>query len=121
MNTGFWKLRLVRRPYHDPASPLLTGFSARIEHDGTAWYFPLGENDSGRAAKRAREIYLAVLREGWAATCKAFPRELTVAMHWAANPVAWTYATLYTKIEPPLDPPASRESGKHWKGRVRVA
>ncbi|MCI0747730.1 MAG: response regulator, partial [Verrucomicrobia subdivision 3 bacterium] len=90
----------MRRPYHDPASPLLSrGFSVRIEHDGAACYFPLGENDSRPAAKRARDIYLSVLRAGWKATCKIFPRELTVAMHWAGNPVAWTYATLYTRAD----------------------
>jgi DNA-binding NarL/FixJ family response regulator len=117
---SFWKQRLVRRPYHDPAAPLsANGFSARIEHKGAAWYFPLSSGDSGRAAQRAAEIYATVVRKGWEMACSRFSRELTVAIHWAANPLVWTYATLHTQIEPTQPQPGGtrKDSSEH----VRLA
>jgi DNA-binding NarL/FixJ family response regulator len=97
---SFWKQRLVRRPYHDPAAPLAAnGFSVRIEHQGAAWYFPLHSDDSARAAQRAAEIYVTVVRAGWETACTRFSRELTVAVHWAANPLVWTYTTLHTQVK----------------------
>jgi DNA-binding NarL/FixJ family response regulator len=101
-NAAFWKQRLVRRPHHDPTAPVPAGgFSVRIVHEGAAWYFPLGSDDERHAAERAGQIHLAVLKKGWAAACSAFSRELAVAVHWAANPLVWTYATLHTQITSP--------------------
>lgn len=100
---NFWKQRLVRRPYHHPAKTLsANGFSVRIEHKGAAWYFPLRSANPARAAQRAAEIYATVVRKGWDTACGRFSRELTVALHWAANPLVWTYATLHTQVEPTL-------------------
>lgn len=101
-DAAFWKQRLVRRPHHDPTAPVLaSGFSVRIAHEGAAWYFPLGSSDERHAAERARRIHLTVLNQGWAAACSAFSRELAVAVHWAANPLVWTYATLHTQVTSP--------------------
>lgn len=98
----FWKQRLVRRPHHDPTAPVpANGFSVRIVHEGAAWYFPLGSDDERHAAERARRIHLTVFHQGWAAACSAFSRELAVAVHWAANPLVWTYATLHTQVTSP--------------------
>ena len=101
-NAAFWKQRLVRRPHHDPTAPVpANGFSVRIVHEGAAWYFPLGSDDERHAAERARRIHSTVLHQGWAAACSTFSRELAVAVHWAANPLVWTYATLHTQVTSP--------------------
>src|SRR5258706_16152978 len=101
-SASFWKQRLVRRPHHGPATPFAppNGFSVRIAHEGVAWYFPLSSDDERIAAVRARQIHLTVLRQGWAAACASFSRELAVAVHWSANPLAWTYATIHTQTLP---------------------
>jgi len=116
---SFWKQRLVRRPYHDPAAPLsANGFSVRIEHSGAAWYFPLNSGDSARAAQRAAEIYSTVVRKGWETACSSFSRELTIAVHWAANPLVWTYTTLHTQVEPA---PSKRGASPMDSSNRRVA
>jgi DNA-binding NarL/FixJ family response regulator len=93
---------LLRRPPTPTGPALHSGPSTRIEHAGTSYYFPLGTPDPEEAAAKAREIYLAVVREGWAAVEQRYPRELTVGMHWAENPLAWTYASIHTLVEGPF-------------------
>jgi len=98
-NPAFWQQRLVRRPHRDPAAPFSAeGFSVRIAYEGAAGYFPLGSDDEDVAANEARIINLTLLREGWAGACSAFSREVAVAVHWAANPLVWTYATMHTQV-----------------------
>jgi DNA-binding NarL/FixJ family response regulator len=103
---------LLRRGHSSAANLTPAGeFSARIEHAGVSHYFPLGTLSEDFAAARAREIYLAVVRDGWELANQRFHRELTVALHWADNPIAWTYATFHTAIHiGPLSPP-------HFPGR----
>jgi DNA-binding NarL/FixJ family response regulator len=96
---AFWMQRLVRRPHRDPAAPFSAeGFSVRIAHEGAAGYFPLGSDVEDVAANQARLINLTLLRRGWAGACSDFSREVTVAVHWAANPLVWTYATMHTQV-----------------------
>jgi len=93
----YWKQRVVVRRYASPLRPGHGGeYSARIEHAGMGCYFPLGTLDADAAAGKAREIYLALLRDGWDTVNRRFQRELTVAVHWADNPLAWTYATFHS-------------------------
>jgi DNA-binding NarL/FixJ family response regulator len=40
-----------------------------------------------------------IVKEGWAVATQLFSRELTLALHWAENPLAWTYATFHTELE----------------------
>src|SRR6185295_6137671 len=103
----YWRLRLLRRGHSPSANLTVTAeFSARIEHAGVSRYFPLGTSSEEAAAAKAREIYLTVVRAGWEAANQRFHRELTVAVHWAENPLAWTYATFHTAIHMgPLSPP----------------
>jgi len=107
----YWRRRLLRRRHRLPpsaASP--AGICARIEHAGINHYFPLGTLDQDSAAAKAREIYLAVVKEGWGAVNQRFSRELTVAIHWAENPLAWTYATVHTVVEGTLARAGSRST-----------
>lgn len=115
----YWRHRLLRRAHSSSANLTATGeFSARIEHAGASHYFPLGTSNDETAAARAREIYLTVVRDGWE-LAKRFRRELTVAVHWADNPLAWTYATFHTTIN--IDP-RSPSSVPAWSSRpVNVA
>jgi len=96
----WWRDRLLLRSY--PA-PLGEGrereLSTHIEHAGVGCYFPLGTSDAEAAAVRALEIYRKVLEEGWGAAGKFFSREVTLAFHWAYDPLLWTYTTLHTLEE----------------------
>lgn len=93
----YWRRRLVHRKYPEkPASQGGREFSARIEHARTSHYFPLETSDEAQAAKRAMRIYQTVVRKGWANANAAFPRELSLALRWQENPLAWTYTTIHT-------------------------
>jgi DNA-binding NarL/FixJ family response regulator len=93
----YWKERLLLRNYPVPAGGgRQQEFSTHIEHAGTGCYFPLGTSDLEAAAARALEIYRKVIEKGWDAAGKLFPREVTVAFHWAYDPLLWTYTTVHT-------------------------
>jgi DNA-binding NarL/FixJ family response regulator len=93
----YWRRRLLTRRYTDGLRPGVSGeFSARIEHGGESHYFPLEAADEGLAARRAAEIYSRVVADGWTPVRQTVPREITVAVFWAMDPLACTYATLFT-------------------------
>jgi DNA-binding NarL/FixJ family response regulator len=92
-----WQQRLLLRKHVSPVARTQgSEFSARFECAEASAYFPLGTLDQAAAARRALEIYQTILQEGWNAAQRQFARELTVAIHWANNPLAWTYATFHT-------------------------
>ena len=116
----YWKRRLLLRRHLSPTNPALgAGLSARIEHAGINHYFPLGTLDEESAAAKAQEIYLAVVQEGWEAVDQHFSRELTIGVHWAENPLAWTYATVHTLVEGPF--PKVRCDATNTGQHVQVA
>src|SRR6266446_1928407 len=97
---AYWKRRLIRRKYLELVRPAAANeFSARIEHADHYNYFPLETGDEDRAAARALEIYQTIVERGWKTACERFTREITVAIFWAANPVACTYTTVLTLPE----------------------
>lgn len=101
----YWKLRLLRRKHPSQSQLGPSGeFSVRIEYGGISHYFPLGTLDEEAAAKKALEIYRTVVSKGWGAATLRFSRELTLGFHWVANPLAWTYTTIHTRVDQ-LDAP----------------
>jgi DNA-binding NarL/FixJ family response regulator len=105
----YWKSHLIQRRYTDLARPTPGNeYSARIEHEGIGYFFPLGSHDETRAAANAIKIYSTVVRHGWAAACQRFSREITVAVFWGLSPVACTYTTMFTLLHP-----TSRGPGPH--------
>jgi DNA-binding NarL/FixJ family response regulator len=93
----WWKERLLLRLHPAPAGGgCQQEFSTHIEHAGTGCFFPLGTSDPEAAAVRAVEIYREVIEGGWDIATKSFPREVTVAFHWAFDPLLWTYTTIHT-------------------------
>ena len=61
-----WAERLIHRKYTEKFHPNLEReFSARIQHSGTGYYFPLGTDDRKVAAARAMRIHQNVVRKGW--------------------------------------------------------
>ncbi len=104
----FWRARLIARPYPRPAqrSPA-SSLSVLVNHQGSEAWFALGSNVPGVAAARALKIYRMVVKQGWAASCARHPREITLAIHWAANPLAWTYSTIHTCVSDKDKTPAS--------------
>jgi DNA-binding NarL/FixJ family response regulator len=93
----YWRHRLILRKYPEPLQPLAKSpFSIRIEHARTSQYFPLGTSDEKKAALGAMRIYRTVANKGWDLAKEKFPRELSVALRWQDNPLAWTYTTIHT-------------------------
>ncbi len=109
-DASYWKPRLIRRKYTQAFhSNDEQEFSVRIDRSGTNFYFPLGTDNPGIAAKNAARIFRAVDRQGWASACKRFARELSVAFRWSDNPLAWTYTTIQTQVD--LRGPTSDKGG----------
>lgn len=107
LDADHWKRRLLHRKHLEPVDARAPReFSVRIEHARTSHYFPLGTDDETAAAEQARCIYQTVVEAGWAIANEKFPRELTLALRWLDNPLAWTYTTFQTqKIPTPKRPP----------------
>jgi DNA-binding NarL/FixJ family response regulator len=92
-----WKPRLIHRTYPEPAEPHREPeFSIRIEYGHSRTLFPLGTSKVDEAEARAKRIYQTIGSGGWAAANARFPRELSIALRWQDNPLAWTYTTIHT-------------------------
>ena len=113
--------RLLVRP-HPPAVEAEPGgqFSAHIEHLGRNHYFPLHTAHTAAATRLARRIQQIVRRQGITEAQARFPRELTLAFRWLANPMAWTYFTVHTRIPVPAVP-EDRASGQRRANALPVA
>lgn len=97
-----WRQRLLLRRHPFPAVPdTAEVLTARIEHAGITQLFPLGTTDLDAAAGQAQRIYQTIVEQGWAAACRAFPREVTIGFEWSTNPVLWTYTTIHTLLKAP--------------------
>jgi DNA-binding NarL/FixJ family response regulator len=97
VDAEYWKRRLIHRTYPEPARGRDREFSVRIEYARRSQYFPLGTSDEAEAAARAMRIYRAVVDKGWGFADGLFPRELSLALRWQDNPLAWTYTTIHTR------------------------
>ena len=98
----FWRNRLLVRRYGFPASSSSErALSARIDHAGNGYWFPLGTTDIEAAAAKAGRIYETVVERGWEECARSFSRELIVGFEWCSNPILWTYATIHTMVEEP--------------------
>lgn len=99
LSAADWQQRLLLRRYRfSPSRETATDFSAKIDHDGLGYYFPLFTSDPKLAAAKAEKIYHAVVKQGWNAVCRKFSRELMVGFEWCANPILWTYTTIHTLV-----------------------
>jgi DNA-binding NarL/FixJ family response regulator len=99
-NVHYWTERLIYRKYTEKLHPNLEReFSVQIQHAGTSHYFPLRTADRRVAARQAARVHRVIVDEGWDKANERFPRELSVAFHWVANPVAWTYTTIQTQTK----------------------
>lgn len=108
-----WKRRLIHRRYPEKPGPDTDReFSVRIEHARTSHYFPLGTINETEAATQAMQIYQTVASQGWMVANQKFSRELTLAMRWLDDPLAWTYTTIHTwKNGDPLSLPGGTNPG----------
>ena len=95
----FWKEQLLLRRYRFPAAgEPEKSFAVRIGHAGIGYFFPLGTGELEAAARMACQIYCTIVKQGWEAAGKLFPRELIVSFEWSANPILWTYTTVHTLV-----------------------
>lgn len=117
----YWIPRLLHRKHNESIESNEGGnFSARIHHDGLAYYFPLSTDSRDAAAEKAMRVYQTVVKHGWDTASQMFSREVTVAVFWSANPLGYTYTTLFTR---PADeePKQSNDSGSsHTNLRVAL-
>lgn len=121
-DSRYWKQRLIHCAYGESARPrLFRELSVRLEHEGSNFYFPLDTGDEEEAAVRALQIYRTVLEEDWPAVCRRYPREFTLALFLAENPMIFTYTTLYTLTDGWLDPRSPRLPPINHSSKVSVA
>ncbi|HAB17594.1 MAG TPA: hypothetical protein DCE44_14215, partial [Verrucomicrobiales bacterium] len=97
------RARVVLRP-HTPPHATPGHLSAHFEFGGQRHYFPLDTADPQAATRRARVIQSTLHKEGLLAASARFPQERTVALHWSANPLVWTYFTIYSRPDSPMPP-----------------
>ncbi len=118
----YWRQQLIHRTHGKLIRPRPSNeLSALVEHAGTSLFFPLGTDAKQAAANRALSIYQTVVGEGWPAALRSYPREFTVAIFWAENPMVFTYTTLYTApVAASLPSPPRRRSQRSPKIRVAV-
>ncbi|MGA2243586.1 MAG: response regulator transcription factor [Verrucomicrobiota bacterium] len=111
-----WTERLLARRYHfPPTGDTDKDLAVRIEHGGTAYWFPLKTSNPRLAERQAKRIHGAVVKQGWETVCRRFSRELIVSFEWCSNPILWTYTTIHTLLtartgggSPPVPRPAAR-------------
>jgi two-component system NarL family response regulator len=122
LDLGYWKHRLVPRAYGQAARPrFFPEFSVPIDHEGLAYFFPLGTHAKGLAAARALEIYRTVLSEGWPKALERYCREFTLAIFWAEDPMVFTYSTLYTVAEQSIAQRDKRRKAPAVPAQVSIA
>ncbi|MBN8247649.1 MAG: hypothetical protein J0L84_09420, partial [Verrucomicrobia bacterium] len=80
------RVRLVRRPHLPPAVDPAQ-WSVCLPSGGRPEYFPLGASHAEEATRRARQLHRDLRRHGLSGIHDRHPREVTVALHWSANPV----------------------------------
>jgi DNA-binding NarL/FixJ family response regulator len=121
-DTRYWKQQLTHRAYgelarHRPFREL----SVRIEHEGVSFFFPLDTGAAEEAAIRAVQIYGTIVDKGWSVAFERYPREFTLALFLAENPMIFTYTTLYTATEKLPDSKPSRSCPIKGSPKVSVA
>ena len=117
---GYSEQRLIHRPYREARLAAGEELSIRIEEDGAQAYFPLGSNDPKLAAAKAEDIHSTIVAAGWTAAFERFERELTLAIFWSDNPMAVTYATLFTFLRESPDSGPPRVVGDRRRKRMAV-
>jgi len=97
---AYWETRVLRQRYTAPTRPGSENeLFARIEHDGQWVYFPLESHLPEKAAARAWTVYRTFANDGWNAVRKCYVRQIIWAIHWFTEPLACTYATLFTVLD----------------------
>ncbi len=98
----YWQGRMTCLSYTAPARPgSEKELFAGIKYDGRTVYFPLDSHRPETAAVRASEIYRTLTEEGWQAVRQRYVRQITWVVYWFTEPLACTYATLFTVTGPP--------------------
>ena len=98
---AYWETQVLRQPYTAPTRPGSENeLFARIEHDGHWVYIPLETHLSQKAAARAWTVYRTLANDGWNAVRKRYVRQIIWAIYWFTEPLACTYATLFTVLDP---------------------
>jgi DNA-binding NarL/FixJ family response regulator len=117
----YWRQQLLLRRYRFPATgESERDFAAFIDHASMGYFFPLGTPEVDDAAAKACQIYSLAVKQGWAAACRQFSRELTVGFEWCTNPVLWTYTTIHTLIGGKTEPESDYASSHPNSQRVLV-
>jgi DNA-binding NarL/FixJ family response regulator len=117
----YWRQRVLLRLYRfQAAGESNQDLAVFVDHAGTGYYFPLGTAQAGQAAAKALQIYHVVVKQGWAAACRQFSRELIISFEWCMNPVLWTYTTIHTLVGKQTAPESKASAANQNRQRVLV-
>jgi DNA-binding NarL/FixJ family response regulator len=106
---AYWEPRLLRSTFTAEARPGSDEeLFARFEREGHWVYFPLETSLPSEAAIRASEIYRLLVKRGWKSVCRGRVRQIIWAIFWFNEPLACTYATLFTLPQSHAPPPVRR-------------
>jgi DNA-binding NarL/FixJ family response regulator len=96
----YWETRVLRQRFTAPSRPgSEKELFARLEHDGQWVYFPLGSEVREQAAVRACELRRDLADDGWNVVRRRYVRQIIWSIFWFSEPLACTYATLFTVLE----------------------
>ncbi len=72
-HSDYWKSRILRRTFQDRhgKTGMSPEYSVRLRHLGEDTYFNLATPNQAAAAVKARDIYVFLIANGWAATGQA--------------------------------------------------
>jgi len=115
-----WETRVLRLPYTSHARPGSENeLFARINLYGQGAFFPLESHLPKKAAQRAWEIYCTLADSGWNAVRQRYVRQIVWAIYWFNEPLACTYATLFT-IPGHKPDMAGSQAAKDKSGKVAL-
>jgi DNA-binding NarL/FixJ family response regulator len=107
---AYWEARLLRGTFTAEARPGSDEeLFARFEREGHWVYFPLTTSRPSEAALRASELYRLLVKRGWKSVCRQRERQIIWAIFWFNEPLACTYATLFTLPGRHAPPPTPRQ------------
>jgi DNA-binding NarL/FixJ family response regulator len=131
---AYWRARVYRNSYtRGGTTRRVQHWTVKIQHEGLRRTVSLRSRGRTAAAVEAASLYQAVVAHGWnvalaegprpahptppsplgmPASALRLPPEVTIGIHWSANPVAWTYFTARRGTESPVGTPATPRSNR---------
>jgi hypothetical protein len=99
----YWEDVVYRPTFGSPSNVQQSEFYVvRIGHEGQRTTFPLGTSNKKAAALKARDIYGAIVTNGWAAACAAFKKGMKRAARLPSASSCPRLASIWMSAKEPL-------------------